>query len=193
MFHLFHKELGTRDIGYTCNQEKDKLFFVDAECDGLYGAFITVAGMIIDVEGNEVERFYYGIQKENLHVKSEWVKENVLPKLGNYTVFPNEREMLEAFWEKWMKYQKDAYAIGDVIYPVECRLFQKCVEQNEIERSFLAPYPLLDLASMLYARGIDPLSERTKLSGCIKNAIQHNALFDIEMTTEIWKQLRLRK
>lgn len=171
-------------------ENKDKLFFVDAECDGLYGNFITVAGIIIDIEGNEIDRFYYGIQKENLHVESEWVRDNVLPKLGNYTGFSSEKEMLEAFWKKWMSFQEDAYAIGDVIYPVECRLFQKCVEVNEMERSFLAPYPFLDLASILYAREIDPLSERIKLSGSIQDAIQHNALFDIEMTAKIWNQLR---
>ena len=188
-----NNNVDTRDAEYVCNQKKDKLFFVDAECDGLYGKFITVAGMIIDREGKEIDRFYYGIQKENLHVESEWVRDNVLPKLGNYTGFPNERELLEAFWEKWIMYQKDAYAIGDVIYPVECRLFQKCVEINEAERSFLAPYPLLDLASVLYAQKIDPLSERTKLSGCMQNAMQHNALFDIEMMAEIWKRLRMQK
>lgn len=171
--------------------KKDKLFLVDAECDGLYGDFITVAGLIMDANGNETDRFYYGIQKENLHVKNEWVKENVLPKLGNYTPFPNEREMLEAFWKKWITYHEDAYAAGDVIYPVECRLFQKCVEINEAERSILAPYPLLDLASILYAKQIDPICERIKLSDCTQNEMQHNALFDIEMTVKIWKSLGL--
>lgn len=171
-------------------EDKNKLFFLDAECDGLYGSFITIAGIVVDIDGTEIDRFYYGIQRDKLHIKSEWVKQNVLPKLGDYTDFSDEGEMLEAFWQKWMQYQKDAYAIGDVIYPVECRLFQRCVEHNETERSSFAPYPFLDLASILYSKNINPLMERTELSGCIENALQHNALFDIEMMNKIWSKIR---
>lgn len=171
-------------------KENKKLFLVDAESDGLYGKILTVAGMVLDEKGGEIERFYYGIQKENMQVENEWVRENVVPRLGEYTPFSSEEDMLEAFWKKWMEYQKDAYAIADVVYPVECRLFQKCVELNPEERSFSAPYPLLDLSSILYAKGMDPLCERTKLSGMIQNTIQHNALFDIEMAVAIWRRLR---
>ena len=44
--------------------DKKTLFFIDAETDGLYGAFISVAIVVLDPECNEIERHYLGIKKE---------------------------------------------------------------------------------------------------------------------------------
>lgn len=37
---------------------KKELFFVDAEMDGLYGTFLSIAVIVTDYEGNELERHY---------------------------------------------------------------------------------------------------------------------------------------
>lgn len=168
---------------------KTKLFFIDAETDGLYGDFISVAGMITDTAGIELERFYYGVKKENLHVQEPWVIENVLPRMGTYTEVEDEAELLETVWSKWQQYKEDAYAVGDVIYPVEARLFQKCVSMDMEHRRFEAPFPFLDLSSLLYANGIDPLTDRNILSGLCANEKQHNCMYDVEMAVEIYKKL----
>lgn len=166
-----------------------KLFFIDAETDGLYGAFISAAIVITAEDGREVERFYYGIHQKNLQVDDPWVRENVLPVMGDYTPCENEDELLERIWKIWEKYRSDSYVIGDVIYPVEARLFMECVSHDKSRRKYKAPYPLLDLSSILYAKGIDPLEEREKLSGTMGSAGKHNALRDVLISIEIYKKI----
>ncbi len=157
---------------------KDKYFIVDAETDGLYGDFISAAVIVTDIDFNELEHAYYGICEKNLKVTDEWVRENVLPKMGEYTECCDEAELLERVWELWMKYRETAYAIGDVIHPVESRLFAKCVQRDEATRKMLGPYPFLDVASILFTKGEDPLVERKNFYG-MNGECQHNALDDV--------------
>ena len=169
---------------------KKKLVFFDAETDGLYGDFISVGMLAVDENGEEIEREYCGIKKENLQLKDEWTIANVLPRIGEYCDCENESELLDRVWAFWMKYREDAYAIADVPYPVECRLFQKCVEKDLKERAMSAPYPLLDLSSILLAAGVDPLASRIDLMPENTAGNVHNAIFDVEMSKEIFMQIQ---
>jgi hypothetical protein len=171
--------------------EKDRLFFVDAETDGLNGNYISIAIIVTDLDCIEQERYYYGIDKNRLCVSDEWTKKNVIPIMGSYAEKADEQELLESFWSVWMKYRDRAYAIGDVIYPVEARLFQRCVYKDVNDRGYYGPFPFIDLSSILFAHNIDPLSEREQLTSKeFKNeSIQHNALYDVEMTIDIYKNL----
>ena len=169
--------------------DRNYYVFIDAETDGLYGNFLTVAILVLDENMQEKERKYAGIKKENLVVTDLWTKENVLPVLAGYEECETEKELLEKIWGIWIKYAKDAYAIADVCYPVECRLFEKCVKLNEHERKFQAPYPLIDLSSLLLAKGIDPLKERKEMVDYLLDGEQHNAMYDVETMVEIWKKL----
>ncbi len=168
----------------------NKMFFVDAETDGLYGDFISIAAIVVDDTGREIDVFYKAAknicEREN-HI--DWVKENVLPYLGACQWVASEDELISSFWEFWMKYKQESLCIADVPYPVEFRLFQRCVEQDIQIRSKDAPYPFLDISSMLYVKGIDPNVERRKLID--KNTgILHNALDDVRMNINIWKRIR---
>lgn len=166
---------------------KEKLLFIDAETDGLYGAILTAAMVAADKNGTEIERAYYGIAREHMVVTDPWVKEHVLPILGEYETCRDETELLEKVWAFWLRYQDDAYVIADVTYPVECRLFETCVRHNPAERIWKAPFPLMDLSSMLYAKGIEPLTDRSGLLGDNRNGTCHNALDDAIAALEIWK------
>ena len=168
---------------------KDKLVFVDAETDGLYGGFLTVALIATDWKASEIERAYYGIKKENMVVKDAWVKENVLPKMGIYEECVDETELFAKVWDFWLKYQKEAYAICDVGYPVEMRLFEKCVLLNEEERKWEAPFPMLDLSSILIAKGYAPLIDKEKMLEDFMEEREHCALYDVESTMAVWRKL----
>jgi len=51
-----------------------------------------------------------------------------------------------------------------------------------------APFPLLDLSSMLLSIGIEPLVDRETL---IKEKIsgnKHNAMYDVDVMIAVWKQ-----
>lgn len=165
-----------------------KLLFIDVESDGLYGSFLTVALIVTDSKGNEIERAYYGIKRENMHVTEVWVEENVIPKLGVYEECENESELLEKAWSLWQKYRENAYVVCDVGFPVEARFWEKCTRLDLEKNTFKAPFPLVDISSMLLAKGIDPLMDRTKILG-IEEDMVHNAMFDVEMSVRIWNLL----
>ena len=164
------------------------LFFIDAETDGLYGPPISVGVIVTDHFCRGIERAYYGIDKEKLEVHDPWVRENVLPILGNYENVKDENELLEKVWELWDKYRDKAYAVADVAFPVEMGIFQKAVKAAPDDRKFNGPYPFIDISGILLARGIDPLTERKSLINMNSKDKQHNALFDVEMSVEIWKK-----
>ena len=168
-----------------------KFVLVDAETDGLYGDFLTVAMKAVDETGKVIERGYWGVKKAILSVKEPWVKDNVVPILGDYEDCESEEVLLQRVWDFWMRHREEACVVADVPYPVECRLFQKCVEQNPEERTFLAPFPLLDLASMLYVKGIDPLTARRELlpKSEADSGMMHNASFDVDMTETILRMV----
>lgn len=167
------------------------LFIIDAETDGLYGSFLSVAVLITDSNYNILREEYYGIKKANLHIQNEWVKTNVVPIMGEYEECADEQELLDKVWDLWIAYKDQVQAIADVVYPVEVRLFQKCVDMHPEERYFQGPYPLLDLSSLLYAKGYDPLVERKTLLKEPEIVKQHNALDDVRMTLEIYKELMI--
>lgn len=169
---------------------KNKLVFIDVETDGLYGGFLTVALIATDLEGNELERAYYGIRKDKMEIKEPWVMENVLPKLGEYEPCKDEGELLEKAWNFWLRYQEEAYAVCDVGYPVETRFLQACVEKDVSGYAMKAPFPLLDLSSILYAKGYEPLINREELIKEPCRDMVHNALYDVETSIKIWKNLR---
>ncbi|MGN1168292.1 MAG: hypothetical protein ACI4S2_17900 [Lachnospiraceae bacterium] len=173
---------------------KDKLFFIDAETDGLNGPFITVAIVITDLQCNELRREYFGVKKENLTITNEWVKENVVPILGDYRELESENDLLEETWRIWCDYKEEAYAIGDVISPVEARLFQRCVANDLEKRAMEAPFPFLDISSMLYVKGYNPVESCENLlqefgEDTIPEGTVHNALFDVEAMIKIYKKI----
>ena len=167
----------------------EKLFFIDAETDGLNGKFISVGIVVTDMKCNEIERVYYGIRKDKLIVTDPWTKENVLPFMGDYVEVEDEGELLEKVWKMWEKHGDESYAIADVIYPVEARLFQKCVYADEVNRCKKGPFPFIDISSLLYAKNIDPLTSREQLIGDehIMNGRIHNAMYDVEVMIAIYK------
>lgn len=166
---------------------KTKLFFVDAESDGLYGSLISIAVIVTDYAGNELERCYWGIARDKLQIQNEWVKENVEPILGDYIECQNEQELLNRFWNVWERYYEQAYVVADVCYPVESRMFEKCIQLDIENRAMKGPFPLIDLSSLLLAKNMNPLADRTELVA-MGNRKHHNALTDVEMSIEIWRK-----
>ena len=173
---------------------KDKLVFVDAETDGLYGMFLSVAMVVTDSKGKEIlDSLYIGLRNVEKLATEPWVRENVFGKMGNYESCDDETELLERAWSFWMKYAETSYAVADVQYPVEARLFRKCVEKKPKERQWNAPFPLLDLSTVLFWEGYDPLINRLELQKEIDKTEVHNALIDAKVTASVWNYLQRGK
>lgn len=165
-----------------------KRFFVDAECDGLYGAFLSVAAMVTDENGTELDCFYASVNILPDQIESEWVKENVYPTLKKADKrFDTELELLEAFWTFWLKHRANSICISYVQHPVESRLFTRCVMQNAAERTFLGPFPLYDLSTLLVLRGFSFNADIQALSGM--NLKEHDAMNDVKMIAAVWNKL----
>jgi hypothetical protein len=165
-----------------------KNFFVDAESDGLYGTFLSVAAMVTNEDGAELDRFYASVKISADQIQSEWVRENVYSDLKNAEAFfDTEAEMLESFWAFWMKHRTDSICIANVQYPVECRLFAQCVYTNEAERAFLGPFPFYDLSTLLVANGFAFNADMQALSGM--NLKAHDAMNDVKMMAAVWRNL----
>lgn len=168
---------------------KNQFFFVDAETDGLYGSFLSVAALVTDAAGAQLDSFYGAVRVKYDDISSEWVKENVFPYLSNaHEFFDDEKSLLEAFWAFWMKHRETSECVAYVQYPVECRLFSTCVMHNLSEREFLAPFPIYDLSTLLTVYGFGFDCDMQALSEM--NISSHDAMNDVKMMAKVWHKLQ---
>lgn len=166
-----------------------KWFFLDAETDGLYGPFLSAAALVTDDTGREIEHLYASRPVREEDIASEWVRKNVLPHLRNAeAVSVSENELLETVWSFWMKHRDGAYCVADVGFPVEARLFSECVRHDPAGREFLAPFPLLDLGTLLVSSGIFWDAPRQELSGLA--LAPHDPLNDVRLAAACWFRYR---
>ena len=160
-------------------------FFVDAETDGLYGPFLSVAVVVTDENGEKVDEFSASILVAKDSIKVDWVRENVFPFLERTEIrVADETALLALFWDFWMCHRENVICIADVPFPVETRLFSRCIGMDREQREFLGPYPLYDLATALLGAGIDPDTPRTTLAPLGLDA--HDARGDVRMAAHIW-------
>lgn len=161
------------------------LFFVDAETDGLYGSFLSVAAVVTDENGEKVDEFSASVLVTKDSLEVEWVRENVFPFLERAEIrVVDEAELLALFWDFWIRHRENVICIADVPFPVETRLFSRCIEMDCEQREFLGPYPLYDLATALLSVGINPDTPRVGLAPLGLDA--HDALGDVRMAAHIW-------
>ncbi len=155
-----------------------RILAVDAETDGLYGDPFAIGAVVLDESGREVDRFG-GLAGAN-EVGDVWVRANVLPHLGDLPSFSSRFELRETFWQFWMKHRGECLCVADVAVPVEAGLFRLCVAVDA-SRTFLGPFPLHDVATLLLALGTDPLTDRAELLsgwGVTWTGVRHNPVDD---------------
>lgn len=158
-----------------------KYFIVDAETDGLDGAFLSIAAAVYDENWSAVERYYSALK--NAESNHPWVQQNVLPHLKNaHRLLCSEEALLQDFFVFWIKYRKDVRIFADVPCPVEARLFARCLQAAKLPPEEY-PFPIFDLSSILCKAGIDPLTSRKELVGHSYTA--HDAMEDVIVTAEI--------
>ncbi len=152
-----------------------QLFFsVDAETDGLYGEAFAIGAVVTDEKGEIRDSF---CEKCSVpEVRDEWTRANCLPYLKDIPECGSREELRRDFWSFYQKYREKSIILADVPYPVEAQLFRKCVEENLSERCFQGPFPLIDVASILYASGYDPLADRMEFAGVTGD--RHHPLTD---------------
>lgn len=146
---------------------EENLYFVfDVESAGLYGEGFAVGWVVVDHQGNERERGYLGAPFDSVDCDldvREWMEQNVLPHLPDPNC-KNTIQLRKEFWWAWLRWEeKGAIAVADVPYPVETSFLRDCVLDMGKHVAYLAPYPLLDVATALLASGKDPVGSYDRL------------------------------
>lgn len=160
-----------------------KLMVFDVESIGLHGEGFAVGFVVLDAEGNQLEAVTYACPPDAAKGNDEgraWVKATC-PKLTRTHDLPIE--IRSAFWTKWQEWKaKGAVLIADCCWPVEARFLAQCVDDAPSERGWQGPYPLHDAASMLLARGLDPLEKRERKADELP---EHDPLADAKQSARI--------
>lgn len=136
------------------------LFVLDVESIGLRGEGFAAGFVVMHEDGRILTEHLLSCEPDAAgawHDGQEsraWVRENC-PALNPQ--FAKPADLRTAFWREWAVWQRTgAVMLADCPYPVESRFLEQCIADNS-ERARQAPYPLLDVGSVLYAAGMDPV------------------------------------
>jgi hypothetical protein len=133
----------------------DRVISIDAETNGLAGRAFAVALTLSDASG-ELEQVVFRCPIGEA-VTDPWVAKNVLPAIADvpenlrqYPYLLSEVHDAIAGWGG-----RKVPLIAHVAWPVEARLL---LDVYSGESVWSGPYPLIDVASVLLAKGHDPLT-----------------------------------
>jgi hypothetical protein len=144
-----------------------ELFMVfDVESVGLHGDGFAYGFVVIDHDGKVLADG--GASCDPRHADGDlagrdWVARNVpSPAMGGGR--PRPRVVRDTFWHAWMDWKaKGAVLAADCPWPVEARFLIACIDDDPVAREWQGPYPLIDVASVRLAAGLDPLGTADRL------------------------------
>lgn len=156
----------------------------DVESAGLHGEGFAVGWVVVTASGKTLADGI-AVSGTAFALPSPlplWVQENVLPALPRAT-HATEREVRAKFWEAWEHWREEgALLAADVAWPVEARFLAMCVDDAPTTRAWSGPYPLIDIASVRLAKGLDPLAEVERLPS---ERPAHNPLADARQSARL--------
>lgn len=160
-----------------------KYMAFDAESIGLHGDAFAIGFTVTDLNRIVHDEEMYSCSRDLCKGQPsdlEWVNENIPPlKITHKTLI----EMRNAFWEKWQYWKKQgAMLVTDCGWPVESNLLTACINDNVVERMWEGPLPMLDISSLLFITGKDPIATRPRFKSELP---VHNPLADARQTARI--------
>lgn len=131
----------------------------DVESIGLHGEAYAV-GYVVTQGGVELEHGCFccpPAMAKGSEDDRAWVAANI-PALGHNS--PDPFTVREKFWKVWLKWKaKGALLAADCGWPVEARFLCACIDALPEDRRWEGPYPFIEISSVLWARGINPLGK----------------------------------
>jgi len=137
----------------------------DVESIGLHGEGFAVGWVVVD--GDTGEELSQGILACDPHEADgpgdadgwQWVVENVPDNVFALGSCKTPRELRDLFWAQWLFWRdRGALLAAEVPWPVEARFLSDCVADARIAHAWEGPYPLLDIASVRFAAGLNPIA-----------------------------------
>lgn len=170
-------------------------FVFDCEANGLYGESFAVVYVLVNREGRRLQEGIIATDSgyaSGLPSNYTWARENVkinwsnLPSSGIYAQrTPSLTELRNCFWYIWIDLKRRDlidYAAADCLFPVEANFLADCVKQSEYERQWQAPYPFIDISTLLLACGKNPKAEYERLEDELP---KHDPLTDARQSARI--------
>lgn len=124
-----------------------KILMFDVEADGLYGKGFAVGAIVVETDGINTSIIDKFELMSNETITNQWVIETVLPYLGDMPKCETNKDLRDKFYN-FLRKHKDAKVYSDCNYPVETNFLADIVKDNEFEREFNMPYPLMDIATI---------------------------------------------
>lgn len=166
----------------------NNLFMViDVESIGLHGEGFAVGWVVIDRQAVVYAEGLYACAPDRARGMEEnraWVAEHI-PRLG--TTHPTPRMMRDAFWELWLAWKAmGAVLVADCAWPVEANFLRTCINDELPQREWEGPYPLHEVATLMLAKGRDPLAVTERRDNELP---AHNPLHDARQSARQWVEL----
>jgi len=153
-------------------QDKENIMMFDVEATSLHGPGFAVGAIVVNkTTGKLMDTFQLMSARGSGEVNS-WGWENVVPVLMDMPKCEYRQELRQRFFEFYRRWAPVCDIWGDCIFPVETNFLSEITEDDTIEREFLMPYPLYDLANF-----IDVNLDRNDECG-LKNLRKHHPLDD---------------
>jgi hypothetical protein len=169
-----------------------KILSVDAETNGLTGQPFAIGAVCTDDDQPTAEVFAAKCDIDG--PVDPWVAANVIPALEGMAEVGPYVDLLGDFAD-WFDAHKDgAVVIAHVGVPVEARLFRDLIALLGRD-PFSGPFPLHDLATLLYAGGWNPLSADDYVASnsldvpIAAGMSPHNPLYDAAVAEVAWRHL----
>ncbi len=161
-------------------------FSFDCESVGIQGPTFAVGWTVFKDDGIEIDSGLINLMDKDVLERMEadredkqWVKHYFLP-LNIPVTHHSFRLLNNDFYTAYKNYQESgATVICDCPWPVEARFLHGIMVG---ERKWHGPYPLIDVASVLLAAGMDPLAEYERL----ENEREHDPLGDARQSGRIF-------
>lgn len=143
---------------------KQYYFVFDVESIGLHGQAFSYGACVVNEEGHTnhwsaahcPQSAAYGHSSAD----RKWVKANTSTWEHSEEVL-NPGDLREEFWELWLE-AKEAFPgilmAAEVPWPVETNFLSDIIMDDPEDRQGKAPYPLIDIASVMLAAGMDPMA-----------------------------------
>lgn len=159
------------------------LMVFDVESVGLHGEGFAVGYTVVGLGGKEHEYGTFSCAPDMANGRVEdrkWVRENV-PIIR--VTHKDTQGVRDAFFYRFSHWrEKGALLFADCAWPVEARFMAACIDDQPELRTWCGPYPLHDIASFIFARGVNPLA---KFPRQFNEIPEHNPLNDARQSARI--------
>lgn len=161
-----------------------KILSFDLETNNLHGQPFAIGALVIDGHGTVHDSFTARCPIAG--ELDDWVKANVLPVIKDMAqTHGSYEDMREAFW-RWYRAAEPAsdYVLVSNGYPVEYRFLIDCQEASLEERYWQHPFPILDLTSILLAKGLETGSQKNQVRKKVRQSAsfaQHHPFDDAKL------------